>query len=160
VAVKADTVLSTDDFTKLMQSSAEQVAHGKALFDTNCAVCHGPGGQGDGVGGAALNPKPRNFHGPVSAWTNGDSVKAMYVTLTFGVPGTGMASYKALPPQDRLALIHFLHTWTPEVEAASKADAKFADAMKEDGIGGGGGNGGRPKVALPIDFAIDRVVHD
>lgn len=32
-----------------------------AYFKMKCAVCHGEGGLGDGPGGAALNPKPRNF---------------------------------------------------------------------------------------------------
>jgi mono/diheme cytochrome c family protein len=31
------------------------------IFVTRCAVCHGEGGQGDGPGAAALNPKPRNY---------------------------------------------------------------------------------------------------
>lgn len=36
---------------------------GKALFATNCASCHGPGGAGDGPVAAALPPemKPRNL---------------------------------------------------------------------------------------------------
>jgi mono/diheme cytochrome c family protein len=151
----AAAALTLDEINKLMVSTPEQVAHGKELFAVNCAVCHGPEGKGDGAGGAALNPKPRNFHGPLSDWTNGDSVKAMYATLVFGVPGTGMASYKALASSDRIALIHFLHTWTPQVEAASKGDQKFAAALKEDGVGEGAGSA--PKALLPIDFAIERI---
>lgn len=34
---------------------------GKKIYDQNCALCHGAKGKGDGVGAAALNPKPRNF---------------------------------------------------------------------------------------------------
>ncbi|MGE3260520.1 MAG: c-type cytochrome [Bacteriovoracia bacterium] len=147
--------LSVEDLNKLLVSSPELVAHGKELFNVNCAVCHGAEGKGDGAGGAALNPKPRNFHAGAAEWKNGTSAKAMYVTLLYGIPGSGMASYKALPAQDRVALIHFLHTMTPDIQSASKGDAQFAAAMKEDGIGEGGG--GAPKVALPLDFAIDRM---
>ena len=32
-----------------------------AAFTTTCATCHGEGGAGDGVAGAALDPKPANF---------------------------------------------------------------------------------------------------
>ncbi len=32
------------------------------LFKTRCALCHGPAGNGDGPGAAALKPAPRNFH--------------------------------------------------------------------------------------------------
>lgn len=147
--------LTTDELNKLMASSPDQVEHGKKLFATNCATCHGENGEGNGAGGASLNPKPRNFHGPLSDWKNGTSVKAIYVTLAYGIPGSGMASYKALPAADRLALIHFLHTWTPQVEQTSKGDVKFADATKEDGIGGGAA----AKPTMPIDFAIQRMAN-
>ncbi|MCC6216646.1 MAG: c-type cytochrome [Polyangiaceae bacterium] len=30
-------------------------------FKNRCSTCHGEAGKGDGPGGAALNPKPRNF---------------------------------------------------------------------------------------------------
>jgi mono/diheme cytochrome c family protein len=41
------------------------VEHGLAVYANNCATCHGPAGLGDGVAGAALNPKPRDF---TSGW--------------------------------------------------------------------------------------------
>jgi mono/diheme cytochrome c family protein len=40
---------------------AAQIAEGKKVFETNCAMCHGPEGKGDGAAAAALNPKPRNL---------------------------------------------------------------------------------------------------
>ncbi len=33
----------------------------KDVFAQRCVVCHGASGKGDGVGAAALNPKPRNY---------------------------------------------------------------------------------------------------
>jgi mono/diheme cytochrome c family protein len=33
---------------------------GAKIYAEKCVVCHGPGGKGDGPGGAALNPKPRD----------------------------------------------------------------------------------------------------
>jgi mono/diheme cytochrome c family protein len=34
---------------------------GATVYATDCATCHGPKGQGDGVAAAALDPKPANF---------------------------------------------------------------------------------------------------
>ena len=36
-------------------------ARGKALFDKNCASCHGADGQGNGDGAQFLQPRPRDF---------------------------------------------------------------------------------------------------
>lgn len=41
----------------------------KAYFKMKCVVCHGENGGGDGPGGAALDPKPRNFTD--AAWQGG-----------------------------------------------------------------------------------------
>jgi mono/diheme cytochrome c family protein len=35
-------------------------ALGAKVYSEKCSVCHGPNGKGDGPGGAALNPKPRD----------------------------------------------------------------------------------------------------
>ena len=147
--------LSMDDIKKLEISTPELIAHGKEVFAVNCTPCHGANGEGDGASGAALNPKPRNFHGPISAWKNGTSTHSMFVTLAYGINGGGMASYKSLPPADRFALIHFLHTWTPEIQTASAADSKYEAALKEDGIGAGSV---AAKATMPVDFAISRMM--
>lgn len=34
---------------------------GAATYKLYCATCHGETGKGDGIGAAALNPKPRDF---------------------------------------------------------------------------------------------------
>jgi caa(3)-type oxidase subunit IV len=152
---KAAGALSQEDFDKLLNPTPELIAKGKESYDINCAVCHGPKGMGDGVGGVALNPKPRNFQSSVAEWKKGTSTKAMYATLAYGIPGGGMASYKALSVEERLALIHYVHTLTKEIETTSKGDELFAKAVAEDGIGGSGAG---PKATVPVDFAIDRML--
>ena len=37
------------------------MALGEKTVTDRCVLCHGTGGKGDGPGGAALNPKPRNW---------------------------------------------------------------------------------------------------
>jgi mono/diheme cytochrome c family protein len=42
-------------------SAASGQAEAEQIFATRCFTCHGPNGEGDGPGSAALTPKPRNF---------------------------------------------------------------------------------------------------
>lgn len=48
----------------LMVSLGAGLDSGKAVFEKNCAVCHGATGRGDGPAAAGLNPKPANFSDP------------------------------------------------------------------------------------------------
>jgi len=41
-----------------LKPTAAILAAGKALFDENCAVCHGAAGRGDGPGAKGLDPAP------------------------------------------------------------------------------------------------------
>lgn len=155
VAVKSEApALGKNDLAVFEAGSPALVEKGKEIFAVNCSSCHGATGSGDGIAAAALNPKPRNFHGPLSAWKNGASVKSIYVTLAYGVTGSGMASYKALPASDRFALAHFIRSMTPERPASAGADGRYEVALKEDGIGG---NGPAAKPVIPVDFALERM---
>lgn len=50
---------------KTAQMSPEKAKElARKEYDGNCTSCHGKGGQGDGPGSAALNPKPRTFTDP------------------------------------------------------------------------------------------------
>lgn len=93
-----------------LNPTKEMIDKGKSLYDMNCASCHGAEGKGDGVAGASLNPKPRNFH-DLNGWTNGPSLTMMYKTLQEGITNRGMASYANLPPEDRLNLIMYMRTF-------------------------------------------------
>jgi mono/diheme cytochrome c family protein len=43
-----------------MAGGDAKVTQGSTLYAEKCALCHGATGHGDGVGAAALDPKPRN----------------------------------------------------------------------------------------------------
>lgn len=87
-------------------SSPEMLTYGKKVFMTNCSMCHGNEGKGDGVAGQALNPKPRNM--VEGKWTQGDGIIAHFKVLQHGIPGSSMASYAHFKPADRWALVLFV----------------------------------------------------
>ncbi len=80
---------------------------GKKLFILNCAVCHGDKGKGDGIGGLALTPKPRNF---TLDKTQQQSDGAFFWKMSEGRPP--MASYKTLLTSvQRWELVNFIRTF-------------------------------------------------
>lgn len=106
--------------------SPELIAYGGKLYQTNCALCHGPGGLGDGPGGAGTNPPPRNL--VEGKWTQGGGIIAHYEVLRKGIAGSSMASYAHFKPADRWALVHYVESIT---QNKSKDDpAKVAEFAK------------------------------
>lgn len=95
---------------KMIQMPTQQVLEkGNQLYTNTCASCHGTGGKGDGIAGASLNPKPRNF-ALNEGWKNGTKFSQIYLTLQKGISGSGMSAYDFLPVEDRIAIIHFVRT--------------------------------------------------
>jgi high-affinity iron transporter len=84
-----------------------------ALYQTQCAACHGPQGRGDGPAGGGLDPAPSNFHDRHRM--DQRSVYGLYSTITLGVQGTGMAGFHALSEDERWALaFHVSNLASPE----------------------------------------------
>ena len=54
------TSASTNQAAPAPAATATVEMDGAKIYAEKCTVCHGPGGKGDGPGGAALNPKPRD----------------------------------------------------------------------------------------------------
>ena len=46
-----------------LRATPENVEAGKALYERNCAVCHGPRGDGDGPAAKTLDPAPARLAG-------------------------------------------------------------------------------------------------
>jgi cytochrome c oxidase cbb3-type subunit I/II len=77
----------------------------RALFATNCAACHGAGGEGNGRSASSLAPAPISFRDirPMQAYAE--------QVLGEGVPGTAMPPWKGkLSAADRRLLASYVRT--------------------------------------------------
>jgi len=91
--------------TKNPVEKAAGLKAGKSLFDTNCAMCHGNAGKGDGPAGAALNPKPRDLASKaVQAQTDGE----LFWKISEG--RGAMPTWKSSPEKDRWSLVRYIRS--------------------------------------------------
>jgi high-affinity iron transporter len=74
----------------------------QALFESNCASCHGAMGHGDGPLAKGMEPPPGDFHDIARQYTR--SIYDLYNTITLGVPETPMVSFAHLSDEQRWAL--------------------------------------------------------
>jgi hypothetical protein len=109
--------------------SPELIAYGQKAYATNCAMCHGAEGKGDGAAGAGLNPKPRNL--VTGGWKVGPGLIARYQVLTEGIQGSSMASYAHLKSADRWAMAHYVQSITNDKGSDDAATvAAYAQTAK------------------------------
>lgn len=97
-------------FVDPWKTTPELIEHGSKLFQTNCALCHGPKGIGDGPAGASLNPKPRNLI--EGKWKVGGDSISLYTTLTKGIAGSSMPGFAHFKSEDRWAMVHWVRSIT------------------------------------------------
>ncbi len=96
---------------------------GKQFFARACAGCHGTEGKGDGPVPEKykLNAAPADLTKPLqsikirsTAYSTAPADEDLFRTLTRGLPGTPMWSYRELSPSDRWALVAYIKTLSPQ----------------------------------------------
>jgi high-affinity iron transporter len=101
---------------RTMPAERPSLEKAAALYAQTCAVCHGAKGDADTDRARELDPQPASFRDP--ARLSDLSPYRVYNALTFGVPGTAMASFDALSPADRWSLAFYVfrlgHEGAPE----------------------------------------------
>jgi mono/diheme cytochrome c family protein len=105
MALSAPTAVTSNPIAPTQDS----IARGQELYTTNCQVCHGASGRGDGPAAATLNPPPLdlNVHAPLH------SDPDIFALITNGIPGTAMPAHeKILPPDDRWHIINYVRALT------------------------------------------------
>ncbi len=85
----------------------EAANNGEDVFQTNCAMCHGPQGHGDGPAGQSLDPKPKNL-GALQK-TIGDDY--LFWRIHDGKPGTSMGAWKGILTDEQIwQAVSFIRT--------------------------------------------------
>lgn len=98
------------------------LSRGAALYQAQCASCHGATGAGDGALAAKLDPKPIAFTDEERARSR--SLMALYQVLSQGVEGTSMPAFASLSEHDRWSLAFYVGTRAfkdAEIEAGKAA---------------------------------------
>lgn len=93
-------------FAKAPPSSPEVLAKGQISFKTNCAVCHGDKGDGNGPAGTALNPKARNFIS--EKFKFGTKPEQVFKVISGGSKNTSMAGFAHLSEDERWSLTYYV----------------------------------------------------
>ena len=76
----------------------EAAAEGAKVFKSNCEMCHGPQGHGDGVAGQSLDPRPKNL--TELQETVGDDY--LFWRISDGKPGTSMVAWKGILTDEQI----------------------------------------------------------
>ncbi len=85
----------------------DAAGQGAEVFKTNCEMCHGPQGHGDGPAGQALDPRPRNL----AELQTKASDDFLFWRIHEGKPGTSMVPWKGILTDEQIwQVISFLHT--------------------------------------------------
>lgn len=92
----------------LAPTSVPDLKRGAALYQAQCASCHGQSGHGDGALASQMSPPPVAFSDRERA--SGRSLVALYQVISQGVARTAMPSFSALKVQDRWDLAFFVGT--------------------------------------------------
>jgi high-affinity iron transporter len=99
-------------------------ASARMIYLQNCAQCHGESGRGDGPGRESMNPKtpaPANFTD--AEFMAGLSPFKVYNTTTFGIDNTAMASFAALPDEQRWQVAFYVLTLRFPAENAAAGES-------------------------------------
>ena len=95
-----------DDLKNPFAGNEDAIKKGKKLYTQYCTICHGIKGKGDGMAGAALNPKPANF---TLADIQSQSDGAIFWKMAEG--RSPMAAYKdILSKEQRWQLVAYIRT--------------------------------------------------
>jgi len=85
----------------------DAATEGSKIFHSNCEVCHGVIGYGDGPAGQALDPRPKNL-AELQAVAGDDY---LFWRISEGKQGTSMVAWKGILNEDQIwQVVSFIRT--------------------------------------------------
>ncbi|MEW6775080.1 MAG: ethylbenzene dehydrogenase-related protein [Bdellovibrionota bacterium] len=107
---------------------SKDAGSGQALYEANCAICHGVKGDGRGPGSYLLSPKPRDFTKGIFKFksTPTGSLPAdsdLLRVIGEGIPGTSMPSWPSLDEASRREIVAYIKTFSPRFQSEQPAAA-------------------------------------
>src|SRR5207253_10601852 len=122
-------------------SRPPSLVRGAALYQEQCAQCHGPTGRGDG-------PKAKHLQGPPPAsLADRDAMSTVspldvYRKITLGVAGTAMPQFEeTLSPEDRWAVATYVATLRADQGLVREGEGRYATTCASCHGATGGGDG-------------------
>ncbi len=144
-------------------AGAPAYARGAAIYQADCASCHGNVGRGDGPAARSLSPPPANLADAVAL--RDASPLDFYHRVTIGVVGTSMPAFETrLSAEDRWAVALYasmLRLPAPEGDVppslrAFATTARLSDSAVADALGVPAGDArGAGRVAAVRSFGSD-----
>src|SRR5688500_3988624 len=85
------------------------LAAGRAIYQRDCASCHGSTGQGDGPASAGMNPPPPALGSPEAM--HDVTPALMFRIVSVGIAGTPMAGFsERLTPDERRNVVSYINS--------------------------------------------------
>lgn len=108
-------------YDPLTTRTNDEGSSGERMYLRYCAGCHGERGDGTGPAASYLTPRPRDFTKGIYKFATvpAGSIpldEDIFRTITFGLHGTSMPSWRLLPEKDRWSLARYLKTFHKEWE--------------------------------------------
>lgn len=138
---------------EILTPTPDKITQGQQLYAGFCSACHGLSGKGDGVAGAYMNPKPRDFS-KLEGWKNGTTISQLYQSLEEGLPKTGMPGFDTIAKHEKIAIIHYIRTFNPNYPHDSEQeladfDNKFSVSHQE-----------KAAKVIPVDVAMQHIAQE
>jgi len=104
-----------------VKATPESIAAGKAIYDKQCASCHGETGKGDGKMAASITTGPKPSDLSDATWKHGSTDGEIFTLIKDDSKGTGMRAFGSrLKAEDIWNVVNYVRTLGPKTTTKSR----------------------------------------